>query len=116
MNRSKFRLTTSYPSASSCSVDRRAKETQALLEEEKANSGRLQDQVNSLTSKIRALKRDKEDAEGEVEAMRSKMRQLRSSLEDAEENSSTLQAQITRMRSAARKTSSRVSARRRRIL
>lgn len=74
-----------------------------LLEEEKGTSQRLQDQLNSANTKMRTLRRDKEDAEGEVETMKTKVRQLRSSLDEAEENSSNLEAQITRLRAAARK-------------
>ena len=74
-----------------------------LLEEEKGTSQRLQDQINSANTKMRGLRRDKEDVEGELETLKSKMRQLRSALDDAEETNSTLQAQMAKMRSAARK-------------
>lgn len=84
-------------------VDRRAKELTMLLEEEKSTSQRLQDQLNSTNTKMRTLRRDKEDAEGEVETMKTKVRQMRSALDEAEENSSNLEAQLTRMRAAARK-------------
>ena len=59
--------------------------------------------MNSLNSKVRNLKRDKEEVEGELETGKSRLRQLRSQLEEAEENASTLQAQITKLRSASRK-------------
>ena len=87
----------------SCSADRRAKETQMVLEEEKANSQRLQDQVNQLNTKMRNLRREKEDIEAEAEGMRSKVRSLRSQVEEAEENASNLQTQITKLRAASRK-------------
>ena len=60
-------------------------------------------QVNSLNSKVRALKRDKEEVEGELETSKSRLRQMRSQLEDAEESASTLQAQISKLRTANRK-------------
>ena len=60
-------------------------------------------QVNSLNTKTRALRRDKEEAEGEVETSKSKLRQLRAQVEEAEENASSLQAQVTKLRSASRK-------------
>lgn len=60
-------------------------------------------QVNSLNSKNRALKRDKDEVEGELESSKSRIRQLRSELEEAEDNASTLQTTITKLRSAHRK-------------
>lgn len=59
--------------------------------------------MNSLNAKVRTLKRDKEEVEGELETGKSRLRQLRAQLEEAEENASTLQAQITKLRSASRK-------------
>ena len=59
--------------------------------------------MNSLNAKVRTLKRDKEEVEGELETGKSRLRQLRGQLEEAEENASTLQAQITKLRSASRK-------------
>ena len=60
-------------------------------------------QVNSLNSKVRALKREKEETEGEVDTLRSRQRQLRAQLEDAEETVSTLQSQVSKLRGASRK-------------
>ena len=37
-----------------------------MLEEEKAGSQRLQEQLNQLNTKAKNLRRDKEDMEGEV--------------------------------------------------
>ena len=79
------------------------------MEEEKSNSQRLQEQLNQLNTKMRSVRRDKEDAESEVESMRSKVRQLRSQVEEAEENASSLQAQITKLRAASRKAAAKVS-------
>ena len=59
--------------------------------------------MNALNTKIRNLKRDKEETEGELETNKSRVRQLRSQLEEAEENASALQAQMTKLRSANRK-------------
>lgn len=83
--------------------DRRAKDTQAQLDEERSNSQRLQTQVDQLNSKLKSVRRDKEEAEGEVETMQKKLRQLRAQLEEAEDDKSTLQAQMTKMRSAQRR-------------
>ena len=82
--------------------ERRFKETQAQMEEEKSAAQRLQDQVNSLNTKIRNLKRDKEDSESEVEGLQRKLRQAKSSLDDAEEQISTLQTQLNKTRAGAR--------------
>ena len=60
-------------------------------------------QVNAMNTKMRTLKRDKEETEGELETCKSRMRQLRSQLEDAEETASSLQTQMTKLRSASRK-------------
>lgn len=84
--------------------DRRAKDTQAQLDEERSNSQRLQTQVDQLNSKVKSVRRDKEEAEGEVETMQKKLRQLRSQLEEAEDDKTSLQGQITKMRSAQRRT------------
>ena len=59
--------------------------------------------MNALNSKVRSLKRDKEEVEGEVETSKSRIRQLKSQLEEAEESASTLQTQITKLRSANRR-------------
>ncbi len=83
-----------------------------LLEEEKGTSARLQDQINSLNSKMRSVRRDKEDAEGEVEAAKAKSRKIQSALDDAEETVTTLQTQLTKARTSARKTRVRRSRRR----
>ena len=83
--------------------DRKAKETQAQLDEERSNSQRLQTQVDQLNSKMKSVRRDKEEAEGEVETMQKKLRQLRQQLEESEENNSTLQAQMSKLRSASRR-------------
>lgn len=85
------------------SADRRGKEIQLLLDEEKSNSQRLQEQVNTINTKMRALRRDKEEVEGELERLQSKNRQLRSALDEAEESASSLQAQVSKLRAAARK-------------
>ena len=42
--------------------DRRYKECQMMYDEEKSNSTRLQDQINSLNSKNRTLKRNLDDS------------------------------------------------------
>lgn len=83
--------------------DRKVKESQMLLEEEKSSAQRLQDQVNQLNTKIRNLRREKEDAESEVETEKKKLRQIRSQLDEAEDTNTTLQAQMNKLRAASRK-------------
>ena len=73
------------------------------MEEEKSNAQRLQDQINSLNTKIRNLKRDKEEAESESEGLQRRLRQAKSALEDAEDQISTLQSQVAKSRGAGRK-------------
>ena len=78
--------------------DRLFKESQLQLEEEKGNSQRMQDQVNSLTSKMKSVKRDKEDAESEVDSLRSKLRQAKAALDDSEDQVAMLQSQLAKSR------------------
>ena len=82
--------------------DRKAKELVSQMDEEKSNSQRLQDQINSLNTKIRNLKRDKEEAETETETYQRKLRQTKSSLDDAEEQISSLQSQMAKNRAGGR--------------
>ncbi len=82
--------------------DRKAKEIIVQMEEEKSNSQRLQDQLNSLNTKIRNLKRDKEEAETETETYQRKLRTTKSNLDDAEEQISTLQSQLAKNRAGGR--------------
>ena len=90
-----------------------------MYDEEKSNSSRLQDQINSLNSKNRTLKRNLDDTvskddvdgkgllcilqESDAEGLRARIRKLQAELSDAEENIATLNATITKMRSSARK-------------
>ena len=83
--------------------DRRAKDTQAQLDEERSNSQRLQAQVDQLNSKMKSVRRDKEEVEGEVETLQKKLRQAKAQLEEAEDTNSTLQAQMSKLRSASRR-------------
>lgn len=83
--------------------DTKSKDLLRQLEEEKGNSQRLQDQLNQLNGRVRSLRRDKEDAEGEAESLQKKLKQAKAAAEDAEETSSMLQAQINKLRAAARK-------------
>ncbi len=73
------------------------------LEEEKSTSQRLQDSVNQLNNKIRALCREKDDAEGETEGVTKKLKAARAQIEELEEGNSDLQTQINRLKASARK-------------
>lgn len=73
------------------------------LDEEKSNSQRLQEQVNQLSGKMRTLRREKEDAEGESEGNLKKLKQAKAAIEDGEDTISMLQAQISKLRAAARR-------------
>ena len=66
--------------------------------------------MNQLNGKVKSLRRDKEDAEGEAEGLQKKLKQAKMQIEDAEETSAMLQAQIAKMRSAARRPKVRVHA------
>ncbi len=73
------------------------------LEEEKSTSQRLQDNVNQLNNKIRTLRREKDDAEGETEGVTKKLKAARAQIEELEEGNSDLQTQINRLKTSARK-------------
>lgn len=83
--------------------DSKSKEFLRQLDDERSNGQRLQDQVNQLSSKIKSLRREKEDAESEAESLMKKLKQAKAMADDAEETSNMLQAQITKLRAAARK-------------
>ena len=83
--------------------ENKSKELQKLIDEEKANSQRFQDQINQLSGKMRSLRRDKEDAESEAETLLKKLKQAKAQIEDAEDTNTMLQAQISKLRTAARK-------------
>ncbi len=88
-----------YPSRS----DRKVKEITMQLEEEKASSQRFQDNVTQLNNKIRTLRREKDEAEGETEGVTKKLKAARSQIEELEEGNSDLQTQINRLKSSVRK-------------
>lgn len=73
------------------------------LEEEKSTSQRLQENVNQLNNKIRSVRREKDEAEGEAEAAMKKMKALRSQIDELEESNADLQSQINRLKASARK-------------
>lgn len=73
------------------------------LEEEKGTSQRFQDNVTQLNNKIRTLRREKDEAEGETEGVMKKLKAARSQIEELEEGNSDLQTQINRLKSSARK-------------
>lgn len=83
--------------------DAKGKDLLRQLDEEKTTAQRNLDQVNQLNAKLKGLRRDKEDAEGEVETFQKKLKQAKAQIEDAEETSTMLQVQITKMRAAARR-------------
>lgn len=86
-----------------CRTDAKSRDFMKQLEEEKSNSQRLQEQLNQLSGKMRGLRREKEDAEGEAESFQKKLKQAKAQTEDAEDTNAMLQAQISKMRAAARK-------------
>lgn len=59
--------------------------------------------MSQLSGKMKGLRREKEDAEGEAEGLLKKLKQAKAQTEDAEETSAMLQAQISKLRAAARR-------------
>ena len=78
------------------------------MEEEKSNAQHLQEQVNSLNSKIRTYKREKEDNESEIEGLQHKLRQAKAALDEAEQDNSTLTAQLSKLRGSGASRSKKV--------
>ncbi len=84
-------------------TDAKSRDLGKQLEEEKSNSQRLQEQVNQLSGKMRSLRREKEDAEGETDGTLKKLKQAKAAIEDGEDTIGMLNAQISKLRAAARK-------------
>lgn len=59
--------------------------------------------MNQLSAKMKSLRREKEDAEGEAEMLTKKVKQAKAQAEEAEDTVTMLQAQISKLRAAARK-------------
>ena len=60
---------------------------------------------NSLNSKIRTYKREKEDSESEIEGLQRKLRQA---FDEAEQDNSTLTAQLSKLRGSGASRSKKV--------
>ncbi|KAK0410838.1 hypothetical protein QR680_005352 [Steinernema hermaphroditum] len=78
--------------------DRRCRELQFQVDEDKKSSERMYDLVEKLQSKIKTYKRQVEEAEQLATTNLAKYRQLQHMLEDAEERADTAENALTKMR------------------
>ncbi|XP_028427076.1 myosin-7-like, partial [Perca flavescens] len=76
--------------------ERRVKELTYQTEEDKKNVARLQDLVDKLQLKVKAYKKQAEEAEGQANTHLSKCRKVQHELEEAEES------QVNKMRAKSR--------------
>ncbi|CAJ0577863.1 unnamed protein product, partial [Mesorhabditis spiculigera] len=83
-------------------ADRRVKELQFQIDEDKKNFDRLNDLVDKLQGKIRTQKTQLEDAEDLANGNLQKFRQIQAQLEDAEERADSAEDGLTKLRSKSR--------------
>merc|ERR1739838_1235753 len=82
--------------------ERRVKELTYQTEEDKKNVGRLQDLVDKLQLKVKAYKRQAEEAEEAANANLTKCRKVQHELEEAEERADIAESQVNKMRAKGR--------------
>ncbi|VDN05641.1 unnamed protein product [Thelazia callipaeda] len=82
--------------------ERRVRELQFQVEEDKKNYERLQDLVDKLQSKIKTQKKQLEEAEELASLNLQKYRQIQHQLEDAEERAENAESSVSKMRSMSR--------------
>uniref|UniRef100_A0AAF5I0Q2 Myosin motor domain-containing protein n=1 Tax=Strongyloides stercoralis TaxID=6248 RepID=A0AAF5I0Q2_STRER len=82
--------------------DRRVRELQFQVDEDKKSNERMYDLVEKLQSKIKTYKRQVEEAEQLVAANLNKYRQLQHMLEDAEERADMAENSLAKMRAKSR--------------
>ncbi|KAJ4932461.1 hypothetical protein JOQ06_010882 [Pogonophryne albipinna] len=68
------------------------------LDEDKKNVIRLQDLVDKFQLKIKAYKRQAEEAEEQANTHLAKLREVQSELEEAEERANIAESQINKMK------------------
>ncbi|CAJ0963180.1 unnamed protein product, partial [Mesorhabditis belari] len=83
-------------------ADRRVKELQFQIDEDKKNFDRLNDLVDKLQGKIRTQKNQLEDAEELANGNLQKFRQIQAQMEDAEERADSAENSLTKLRSKTR--------------
>jgi len=82
--------------------DRRCKELQFQVEEDKKSQDRLQDLIENLQEKLKAYKRQAEEAEEVANVNLAKYRQLQQQLGDAEERAELAENSLSKLRSKNR--------------
>ncbi|CAI4223566.1 unnamed protein product [Auanema sp. JU1783] len=82
--------------------DRKCRELQFQVDEDKKSSERLYDLIEKLQNKIKTYKRQLEDAENLAAQNLAKYRQLQHSLEDAEERADAAENAVSKMRLKSR--------------
>merc|ERR1712058_165969 len=82
--------------------ERREKELTYQTEEDKKNVSRLQDLVDKLQLKVKAYKRQSEEAEEQANTHLSKCRKLQHELEEAEERADIAESQVNKLRAKSR--------------
>ncbi|CAJ0963261.1 unnamed protein product, partial [Mesorhabditis belari] len=83
-------------------TDRRTKELQFQIDEDKKNFERLNDLVDKLQTKIKTQKRQIEDAEELANTNLQKFRGIQAQLEDTEERADSAEDSLTKLRSKTR--------------
>uniref|UniRef100_A0A3B4VH00 Myosin motor domain-containing protein n=1 Tax=Seriola dumerili TaxID=41447 RepID=A0A3B4VH00_SERDU len=82
--------------------ERRVKELTYQTEEDKKNVSRLQDLVDKLQLKVKAYKRQAEEAEEQANVHLSKCRKVQHELEEAEERADIAESQVNKLRAKSR--------------
>merc|ERR1712183_877939 len=82
--------------------ERRVKELTYQTEEDKKNMTRLQDLVDKLQLKVKAYKRQSEEAEEAANGHMSKLRKVQHELEEAEERADIAESQVNKLRAKSR--------------
>ncbi|CAI5453487.1 unnamed protein product [Caenorhabditis angaria] len=85
--------------------DRKARELQFQVDEDKKSTERMYDLIEKLQQKIKVYKRQIEDAEGLASANLSKYRQLQHVVEDAQERADAAENALQKMRLKGRSSS-----------
>merc|ERR1712036_84585 len=87
---------------SSRKMERRVKEVTYASEEDKKNLTRMQDLTDKLQVKVKAYKRQAEEAEEQANSNLSKLRKLQHELDESEERADMAESALNKMRSKAR--------------
>jgi chromosome segregation ATPase len=87
-------------------ADRRSRELQFQIEEDKKNQERLNDLCEKLQQKIKVYKRQVEEAEELANVNLQKYRQLQHQLDDAEERADMAENSLSKLRSKNRSSAS----------